>query len=218
MLPADRVLLELGVEVDLSRGALGDPITLAPSAWFGITDRFTLGVIHGNASVDRIVAGSGLCVHGDDCDRYSGLGFEARYLATRGFAPRARLLARDFDPGKPAITLGALARRAWGRFVVTTDPYLRLGLGNRDRGNRAALNVPLWLGVQTRRLTVELRTGYESDLEVASDGYHIPVGLRLTARVARAWEATVEVGFASLLGPQTDYRERAALFALRWSP
>jgi hypothetical protein len=112
-------------------------------------------------------------------------------------------------------------RSRWhrGRFGITGDPYLRLGLANRDRGNRAALFVPIWFAVQpTCRWSIALHTGWNSDLAVARDGWHTPLGLVVTARARHDLEVIVEAGFPSLIGPQNQTKERALLLTASWRP
>jgi hypothetical protein len=206
---------QLTLEYSLIQRSVGTPVSLAPDAWFGVTDRLTVGVIHSNQSVDRIGSRSTLCLREslEGCDRaYQGSGLDVRYRlrdAPFALAPRARLLLRDVDPWKPAVTLGTLARWTRGRFSIATDLYIRLGLANRDKGNRAAFVVPLYLGVQpTCRWLIEFHTGADGDFAVIRDGWHMPVGLRVTAAATRAIDVTVEAGGTQLYGPQTDIKQR----------
>ncbi len=230
MLARDQIETRLSLELNLSARLIGQPTSLAPDAWLGVTERWTLGVIHGSQSVDRIASGASFCVRQSEshaatlpgsCDRpYRGGGIDARWRWRDGalaVAPRARLLVRDVDPWKPAVTLGALARWTRGRTAITTDPYLRLGLANRDRGNRAALVLPLWLAVQpTCRWMVALHTGVDGDLAVWRDGWHVPLAFVVTARATSQLDLTVEAGFPQLLGPQNDYKQRALIASVGW--
>ena len=223
VLEARGVEASLSVEASLARGHLGEPLSLSPDVWVGVTSRVTVGVIHSNASVDRIDAGASFCVHelASQCDRaYHGTGVDVRWSALAGdlaLAPRARLLVRDVDPFKPALTVGALARWHRGRYAISTDPYLRLGLANTDRGNRHALVVPLWLAVQpTCRWLVALHTGWDGDLAVIRDGWHVPMALVVRARATSHVDLAVEAGFSSALGPQNNSNQRAAMISASW--
>jgi hypothetical protein len=213
-----RLTAEISVEYHHSRGL----VSLAPDAWFGVSPRWTLGVIHSSPSVDRIASGASLCVAGpDSCDRvYRGGGLDVRYLARGGafaIAPRARALMRDVDPVKPAVTLGALVRWTRGRFAITGDPYVRLPLANHDLGNRAALVVPIWFAVQPATgWEIAVHTGYDGDFAVLRDGGHGPVGVAVTARVTSEVELTVEAGWGQLLGPQHDGKTGTVLVTAGW--
>lgn len=211
VLARDALLARLSLEVDLTSRRVADQLALAPDAWLGVTPRWTVGLIHSNAAIDRIASDASLCLRG--CDRPYATGLDARWSWLRGplaVAPRARLLVRSVDPWKPAATLGALARWTRGPFSITADPYLRLGLANRGLGNRAALVLPLWLAVApTRCWSLALHTGWDGELATIGDGWHVPIALAATARAGAHLAISVEAGFPSLLGPQNDFKQRA---------
>ncbi len=213
----------LTIEANLKARSVGKPLTIAPDLWIGVTPRLTLGLIHGERSLDQIDAGGSFCVRGNAlaCDRtYRGSGLDARWSAVDGrfaVAPRVRLLLRDLEPAKPAVTLGSLVRWQRGRFAVVSDPYLRLGLKNRDQGNRAALVLPVWFQVQpTCKWLLALHAGWQSDLAVAKDGWHAPLGIVVGVHPTYALELALEVGFPSLFGPQNEFADRAALVTVSW--
>lgn len=216
------------IEAAIDKGrSFGRPLSMAPDVWWSTTSRLTLGLVHSNASLDRIDAGRTFCVRpgvvpGWTCeDVYRGSGLDARYAVVDGdvvLAPRLRLLVRDLSPFKPAVTLGALARARRGRIAVTMDPYLRLGLANTDRGNRAALEVPLWLSVHaTAGTALWAHIAYESDVAVARDGWKAPVGVGITHRLAQALSVELEFGWPALLGPQHYLRRRNLMLAVIWN-
>ncbi len=214
---------QLVLEVNLQLALEGSPTSLAPDAWYGLTDRFTVGVTHSNASLDRIDASASICiVHlANVCDRYyRGSAIEARWSWRTGrlaIAPRARLLVRDVDPVKPALALGALVRWTRGRFALESDPYIRTGLANTDLGNRAFLMVPLYILVQpTCRWLVGIHLGWESDLAVARDGSHGPLGLIVKARATQNLDLTLHGGFTSLVGVQNNIKQRAVMVSVGW--
>jgi hypothetical protein len=148
----------LSLEINLGSQELGHPLALAPDVWWGATPRWTVGLIHSNTSLDRIEAGASLCVRDavPECDGvYHNFGVDVRWNASSipasavgVLAPRVRFLVRTFNPVKPALTLGALARWTRGRLSIAGDPYVQLGLANRDRGNRTELILPVWCGVE----------------------------------------------------------------------
>lgn len=223
VLPAGRVAAELTVEVNLAHNFWAEPLSLAPDVWWGVTSRWTVGLVHSNASVDRFAPGASLCLREDPlyCDSlYRGSGLDVRYAAIRGpvaVAPRARALVRDVDPFKPALALGALAKWTRGRYAVTADPYIQLGLANTGLGNRAALFVPVQLAVQpTCRWQLALDTGYNSELAVIRDGWHIPVAIGARARATAHIDVAATVGFASLLGPQNTPKQRVLFLSVGW--
>ena len=214
---------QLVLEVNLQLAIEGKPTSLAPDAWYGLTDRFTVGVTHSSASLDRIDAGASICVVqlANVCDRYyRGSAIEARWswrTGTLAIAPRARFLVRDVDPVKPALVLGALVRWTRGRFALESDPYLRTGLANTDLGNRTFLMIPLYVLVQpTCRWLVGLHLGWASDLAVARDGSHGPLGLIVKARATENLDVTLHGGFTSLVGVQNNIKQRAVMLSVGW--
>jgi hypothetical protein len=218
--------LRLTAELAVQPGGVGRPMSLAPDAWWGISPRWTLGVIHSSASLDRIDAGATLCVRQVDappCNQlYHGSGLDIRFSAVTGslaVAPRLRLVIRDLDPIKPAMTLGGTVRWAFDRFAIATDPYLRLPLANRRLGNRAQLVLPLWLTVQPATgWAIALHVGYDADLAVFRDGGHGPVSLAITARATPAFDIAVEGGWSELLGSQHDVKLGAMTISADWHP
>jgi hypothetical protein len=214
---------QLVTEVNLASNETGQPTSLAPDVWYGVLPRLTVGLIHSDPSVDRIGPGASLCVrtHFLDCDHfYRGSGIDVLWSALEGpfsVAPRARVLLRNIDPALPAITLGAALRWNHGPWEITGDPYLRLGIANTDRGNRAALVLPVVFGFEpVYRLMLELATGWNSDLAVITDGWHVPVALGVRGAVTRQIEVGAQFGFTSLLGPQNTPKERVLFVTIGW--
>jgi hypothetical protein len=213
------VVVRLTIETNLDPRSIARPLSFAPDAWVGITDRLTVGLIHSSQSVDRIDAGASFCVRllEGDCDEvYRGGGVDARLTVAHGVAAHTRLLMRDLDPAKPALTAGAIVERSRGRFALRTDPYLRIGLANRDLGNRDALVVPVWISVHGAGGRIALHTGIDGDLAVWRDGWHVPVGLVIEAEPAPGLTVGTELGFTSLLGPQNNVRQAAGFLYVEW--
>jgi hypothetical protein len=208
--------LDATVELNLSRQR-GGSRAIAPDVWWGVTDRTTVAIAHSARSVARIDDVGGLCVAScDERPRYAVAALlRHRLLARAGWdlGAQAGWLVRDLSPWKPAVLLGATARRQRGRFAVATSPYLQLGVANTDRGNRARLVAPLYLAVQpTCRWSLGLKTGVDGELAVLRDGYRVPVTAEVTARLHAQLLLTVEAGFGSLLGPQnTGFRSLASV-------
>jgi hypothetical protein len=218
VLDEHQLVVATTLELDLGGDQVQNPIAIAPDVWWGITPSWTVGLIHSNRSLDRIDAGASLCVH--ECDQlYHDVGLDVRYATIADvLAPRVRFVMRSFDPAKPALTLGALARWSRGRWSITGDPYVQLGLANRDRGNRSEVVLPVWLGVEPiDRLALALHSGYFTDVVVWRDGYHVPVGIDAGWRLTPELAVDAEFGFTSLLGPQNNSKERVLLLTLTFA-
>ena len=229
VLDTGQVSAQLVIESNLApSGGFARPLSFAPDLWVGVTRRLTLGIIHSDPSVDRISPGASVCVRTDELictEVYRGGGLDALYAIDGfeasgqfSFAPHARLLLRDLDPVKPALTLGATARWQRGRFAVSADPFLQLGLGNNDRGNRAELWIPIVLAIQpTCRWVFELHTGWDSDVAIINEqGWHVPVGFAVRAAATTHLDLGGELGFTSLLGPQNNPKQRVAFVTIGW--
>ena len=214
---------QLVTEIDLDAGHVAQPTSLAPDLWWGVAPRWTIGLVHSHASVDRFEPGASFCLGSSDvlaCKHvYRGSGFDARYDALSWLAPRVRLLLRDVDPVKPAVTLGAFVHRQWGRWAIEGDPYLQIGLANIDRGNDHAVVLPVRGAVDVASWRAWIDTGWNSDFSVIADGWHVPLGAGARARVGSI-DVGGELAFPSLLGPQNTPKERVLLvfIATRWQP
>lgn len=218
--------LRLTLALNLQQRLITDPTALSPDAWWGVSPRLTIGLIHSDDSLDQIAASRSFCIktapaNASACDRlYNGSGIDVRYGAIEGqfaLAPRLRAVIRDLDPIKPAITLGALVRWTHGRFAILGDPYLRVPLANAPLGNRYAINLPVWLAMQPAAgWMLALRGGFESDLAVIDDGGHVPVAIDVTARATPRLDLGVEGGWAGLLGPQHDARHGTLMLWAGW--
>jgi hypothetical protein len=211
-------------EIELAPRLVARPVSFAPDLWFGVTSKLTVGVIHSNASVSRIDRAASFCFEHHrlyGCDRtYHNAGLDTRYEVRDGalrVAARARFLVRDVEPWKPAVTAGALLRWTRGRISLTSDPYLRFGLANTEHGNRTALYLPVAFGVSPHsRVELRIHTGYDSDLAVWSDGFHIPLALSARGQVTSSLELGMLGGFTSAAGPQDTLSRRTLWFWFGW--
>ena len=232
VLDEGQVAAQLVLETnDAPDHGFGNPVSIAPDVWVGITPRVTLGIIHSDPSVDRFAPGASICIHDDPTltkddalchkETYRGGGLDALYNldmpAGFSFAPHARFLIRDLEPVKPALTLGASARWQHGRWAVSADPFVQLGLYNLGRGNRAQLWIPIALAVQPmERWVIEFHTGWDSEIETIRDGWHVPIAAGVRAMATQHLEVGGEFGFTSLLGPQNNPKQRVVFLSVGW--
>jgi hypothetical protein len=198
--------------------------------WFGATSELTVGIIHAQPSVDRFGAAATICVPSPPpgpmdprppCpSAYHGSGLDARYRVLSeplSIAPRLRFLIRDIDPTLPALTIGALLAWTRDRFAISADPYYQVGLANKAIGNRDALFLPITFAVQPlARWEVSLRTGWNSDIAVIEDGWHVPLAIATRVAATAHFDVGAMFGFASLLGPQNTPKERVLFFMVGW--
>jgi hypothetical protein len=222
VLPRHALEVDATVEVNAGTRAWGEPVSLAPDVWWGATDRLTVGVVTSARALSRVEPGDGLCLTGSahGCDRlYDNLGVDGRWSVRRGalaVAARLRLVARSFAPLRPSLRPGALLRWRRGAVAVEADPYVQLGLANRDQGNRDQLAVPLWLRFQLGcRAAGWVQTGVRGELAGFAEKYAIPLALGAAVRLGPV-DVGAEVGAPALLGPQNQLRDRSAYVFVRW--
>lgn len=224
VLDPDALDLRLTASINLDLRSIGRPVSLAPDAWWGVSLRWTIGLIHSDASLDQVATSTSFCVRESvlsTCDHlYQGSGIDVRFSALSGrfaIAPRLRVLVRNIEPFKPAVALGTLMRWTHGRFAVLSDPYIRLPLANHNLGNRAAVVLPLWFSVQPALgWMIALHTGFDSDFVVLRDGGHGPVAFDVIMRVSDGVDLSIEAGWGSLFGPQQNVRHGTLMIAAGW--
>jgi hypothetical protein len=214
---------DLTAEVNLSTSLVGAPLSLAPDVWYGVLPQLTLGLIHSDPSVDRIAPGASFCINTqrDVCRHfYRGSGLDGLYSLLAGrfaVAAHVRVLLRDLDPAKPAVTAGAALRWQRGRWAISGDPFLQLGLANLEDGNRAELWLPVVVAVQPAcRWVIELHTGWNSDIAVWRDGYYVPAAVAVRARATSHIDVGATFGFESILGPQNEVKNRVLFVDVGW--
>jgi hypothetical protein len=196
-LPKGRVLLDAFLEINLSDGRAGKPISLSPDVWYGATDDLTVGLVHSGLGTTGFIGGFGfgfrgdaLCLTGDDngCDGvYTGAGLEVRYrLKPREFAwaVNGGLYALDFDPLQLAVKLGVVGRWEQGKLAVEFAPNVFLGVTNRDvtmdvlRPNGETLFVPATAFYTVApKIAVALQLGLVLPFEHIGDTYQVPVSI-----------------------------------------
>lgn len=214
-LPPTLCQATLVVESSLSVRRGLEPVSAAPDLHCGVTSRLTVGLVHSSRALGLVDSGRGLCLTGTDgrCQHvYDGTAVDALGLVRGGreaLALRAGLLARSYDPFKPALRLGALARLRRGLFAFTADPHVTFGLASRDRGNRELLDIPLYAAAQLGpHISLALQTGLHGEIATLGDGHTIPVALEIQASPTASWDLGIQAGFPALLGPRNTARER----------
>jgi hypothetical protein len=219
-------------ELDLNEGLKGEPVSLAPDAWIGITRELTIGVIHSDLSVDRIQPGASICIITQPiiCPRaYHGGGLDALYSIEAGSfsaAARARVLLHTLDTEidsapvtlfEPAVTLGAELRWHSRRWSITGDPYVQIGLDNNRYGNRSQLWLPVVFAFQPiAQIAIELHTGWNSDFYDINDGWYVPGAIGVRGAITKHVEVGALFGWTSIFGPQNDEKLRVLMFDVGW--
>jgi hypothetical protein len=225
-----RDMLEVMVPLDvtLSLRRAGEPVFLAPSVYYGVTDALTLGIRHF----------LGLCLSGSDhgCPKtYNDVSLDAiwrvRHESGSDLAMAASLNA---SPISDPFTLSGEVRligRFGGPIALALAPAINFGLNERDTplvkatamafplatfpfgwvefsaGNREFLSVPAVITFQlTPALAVSVAGALDGPLNPPAgdfgDFYRIPIGLAVIASPTNMIDAGASFTFLNLFGKQ----------------
>lgn len=211
LLAPGAVVAALAVE---SEGA-ADRLDVVADAWYGVSERLTLGLVHGHRGLGAPGVGRGVCVRG--ClagdERYRGVALAARFPLGGGATRLVGEVATDvaaWSPARASMLLGLLAhwhdRRVWAQAAAR----LGLGLLGRADGNREVIHGDAVVGVVLGGpLTLELGVGLHGP---ASEDFFgdatAPLSAQLVGRVSSRWAVGALVGVDQALG------DRAVLGAL----
>jgi opacity protein-like surface antigen len=213
------------VNFNLSTDAVAKPISLAPSVWYGVSDKLTLGLTHDfgttpltprpvfrTASVTVLgvtttyAAGTGICLTGEDngCPKvYDNLGVDALYGMKQerlSVAVHPALDIASFDPFALDLRLGVLGRYLVNnKLAIVFDPRLQFGITERDSGNKEAIDIPVWAWYEINdKIAAYLGTGLNGRFEKFGDNYSIPLLIGANYKVSYKLTAGLDFGFLRL--------------------
>ncbi len=232
-----RDMLELMVPLDVTLTArrAGEPIFLAPSLYYGVTDSLTVGLRHVR----------GFCLSGEahGCRKtYEDVGLDAlwrlRHESGSDLAVGASLGA---SPVTDPFTLSGEVRligRFGGPIALAVAPALSFGLNERDSavvkatalafplatypfgwvelsaGNREFLSLPASIILQlTPAVAVSVAGALDGPLNPPTgsfgDFYRIPIGVAVIASPSNRFDAGASFTLLNLLGKQAPGGENA---------
>ena len=203
--------------MNLSADAVGKPISLMPSIYYGVTDRFQLGLVHDGPMRWQTRPGPGLCLTGKEngCPEiYDNVGVDAMFGLMYGqelhLSAHATLYLTSFDPVASALTLGVSGKIHLGDAVaVAFDPQVGFVLTDRDISDDG-LFMPIEVQYQLSAPTsVKLLTGISGTLADFGDNYEVPVGLGVVRNLTENFDLGARFSFDNLLGAQAEGAGRA---------
>jgi hypothetical protein len=209
-----RVLLH----INMSKDAIGEPVSLAPDLYYSLSDRFQLGLLHNGPMGFQTRPGAGICFTGKDhgCAKvYNNIGFDALYGLAFGkvhFSAHASLYVTQFsDPTHVMLTLGGAGKVHFSDgLALFFDPQIGIALSDRDGTNEDALFLPLELQFQlSPPVALKLLTGISGPLDGFGDAYQIPVGLGAVYNLSPQFDLGLRFSFDNLLGKVPDGVGRA---------
>lgn len=226
------------LNINLSADAVGKPVSIAPSIWYGVNEKLTLGVTHDGGSTQwsprpafRTIsipaapplpaitasAGAGICLTGEEngCNKvYDNIGIDALYGLKHGkfsLAAHPALDVFSFDPFALKLRVGVLGRyMATDKVAIVFDPRIGFGLTERDAGNKEVLDIPLWVWFSVNeKLGAYVSTGINGPLDGFGDAFSVPLQVGASFMVNAKLTAGLDFAFTNLIGKNGDADGRA---------
>jgi hypothetical protein len=226
--PAGMFSARLLLNINLSDGAVGEPISIAPDLHYSVTDKLQLGLTHTGPMGWQGRPGAGLCLTGEDSgcpEVYDNVGFDLMYGMVFGethLSAHGTAFINTFDPMSLGVAIGLAGKAHFSdKVALFFDPKIMLEVADRDLYDDA-LFVPLELGFQAGAKTqVKLLTGILGALSEFGDTYQVPVGLGIVQNLNKHFDLGARFSFDNLLGNQpgdagaADTRSVAVLLNIR---
>lgn len=225
------------VNINLSKDAVGKPISFAPSVWYGVSDVLTVGVTHDGGTTawtPRPAPGSGICISSeeDGCAKvYDNVSLDVIYgIKNEKFSVAAHgaLDVESFDPATLSLRVGVLGRyMASDKLAIAFDPRISIGLTERDGaddgmggtigGNKELIDIPLYVWFRANeKLGVYGSAGIAGPLDGFGDAYIIPVGAGASFAVNEKLTVGADFFFIDIAG-KTELGADGRVLALRAS-
>ena len=185
-LPERKLFVSVAAQSDLTSGAMGDMISLAPDLAFGVTDDLTVALVHSVATATGFWSGhsnGSLCVAGDACGKlYNNGALLAKYGLARGRVAVAALggVIYNIDPARLGLGAGVEALYPIGKLGLHFKPTIYIGLNDRDAmvPNTEFVNLPVSvLHATTASLQLGVQTGVAAPIDGFSAAYRVPVAV-----------------------------------------
>lgn len=190
------------LQIGTSKGGKAfEPVSIAPDAFYGVSDRLELGVVTSWYGITGFWSGamlgfapSGLCTShktnaaGVGCPkRFDNAGAEAHYALLREgsfqMAAGGGLHATSFDPFTLDLKLGVHGMWRAGRIGLSFAPSLFIGVTQRHdppdgTSNKEAVQFPIAVTfAMLPQLLVGLQSGIRGPVDGFSKAYSIPAAL-----------------------------------------
>ncbi len=188
-LPKGRLLLETFLEIGLSTGAVGKPISLSPDLWYGYDDKITIGLLHSGLGTTGFLGepNHSLCLTTgaeNGCnDVYRNVELEGRYqLQARalgfGWAAAGGLeIVNLSNPFELSLKAGAVGRWHQGLLAVEVQPSLLVALTERNTNHDELLLPITGLYELTPIIAVSAQIGVVLPFEHTGESYRVPLSL-----------------------------------------
>jgi hypothetical protein len=211
------------LDFNLSKGSAFDPVVLAPSFEYGITDDLQIALRHENS----------ICF-GDACKFYDDMSLDAKYLFLREETFSLSFFAgpnfASFDPffmrAEAGLGFWAIAGE---QFAINASLGVGVGLNRRSvdvPGGSIATNPDtLQLALQpafnfTREAVGFVNTGFRSSFQAFGDAWSIPFGIGGFYTIEKSLDLGAQLTFPAVVaandGGTLDARELGLLVRYRF--
>ena len=226
--PAGMFSARLLLDINLSDGAVGKPVSIAPDLYYSVSDKLQLGLTHTGPMGWQARPGVGLCVTGTDngCPKlYDNLGLDAMFGVVFGethLSLHGSLFFDSFDRSGTSVALGVAGKAHFSdKVALFFDPKIAIEVNDRDVFDDVIYG-PLELEYQVAPKTqLKLLTGLSGGISNFGDTYQVPVGLGLVQNLNEHFDLGARFSFDNLLGKQpanvgaADTRSVAVLLNIR---
>ncbi len=212
------------VNLNMSDDSFGEPLSLAPNVWYGLTDKLTVGLTHdfgttplsprpafreltfSELGVDRtIFAGAGICVTGEpECPEvYDNVGIDLLFALTAeklAIALHPGIDASVFDPFTLGIRVGVLGRyQVNDQISIVFDPRLGIGITERDNNNEEGIDLPVWAWYAINpRFGAYVHSALVARFEDFDDSYRVPLQIGASYMINERFTAGLDLAFLEL--------------------
>lgn len=208
-LPEHKVFVSIAAQSDLTSGAMGDMVSLAPDLAFGVTDDLTVALVHSVATATGFWSGhsnGSFCIAGEACGKlYNNGALLAKLGLVRGRVAVAALggVIYNIDPARVGLGAGAEALYPIGKLGLHFKPTIYIGLNDRDAmvPNREFVNLPVSvLHATTSSLQLGIQTGVAAPLDGFAGAYRVPVAVMGNYGFAAGMSANLAFSFDRVAG------------------
>ncbi len=199
------------VNINMSASLVGKPFSLAPSIYYGVSDKLSIGVTHDlgtQPSAPGVLPGAGICLSGTSsgCAKvYNNAGIDVLFGLSAAKFSAAFHGGVDFlslDPLFVDLRVGLLGRyMVSDKIAITFDPRIDIGLTKRDMGNKGLLSVPAYLWfMASAKLGIYASSGIGGNLDKFGDNYKIPLGAGVTFKANEKLSVGGDFSFSNIGG------------------
>lgn len=226
--PAGMFSARLVLDINLSDGLVGKPVSIAPDLYYSLSDKLQLGLTHTGPMGWQARPGAGLCVTGtsNGCPNvYDNVGADVMYGLVFGethLSLHGSLFFTSIDGSDTSVALGVAGKAHFSdKVALFFDPKIAIEVNDRDVFDDVVY-VPLELEFQAAPKTqVKLLTGILGGITHFGDTYQVPVGVGIVQNLNKHFDLGARFSFDNLLGKQpgtlgaADTRSVAVLLNIR---